>query len=403
MKKLIVFLTTLFLALTSLIASDTIIEAKKFDGELKDIGTECVIWDKATFYDVVFYPQTTIRVNDQVANDVNEHRFAMKAKVAAFYNASHIAFKIMWRDPTKNVFTGTKIDEYPDGFAVQFPQKYNDIDKLPYIGMGSEGRPVIIHLQKAYDTFFEPNGEGDVSKQVNAHNRNVYGYSLSKFQKSVDKSAHRDYQRAFVAKGFRSTTEIKDGSVQYNMKMKHKFGKWCGLIVRPLSDNYVKFDEAMFPVSFAVWDGAHMNRDGLKYITSWIPVKLEGKIGAANLVTKVNQKADGDVKRGEQLMLQNCSSCHNYGDVNLVPRYIAPNLSNIGGYAIDSYLRESIEHPSAVVVPGYNRNAHKNFQWYTLDDKGNRSSIMPEYGWLGEQSITDIITFLQTLKAEVGK
>ena len=59
--------------------------------------------------------------------------------------------------------------------------------------------------------------------------------------------------------------------------------------------------------------------------------------------------------------------------------------------------------PSAVVVAGYNVNAHKNFSWYTSDDKGVRTSTMPPFAHLDEQSVNDLVAFMKTLKVEVEK
>lgn len=80
---------------------------------------------------------------------------------------------------------------------------------------------------------------------------------------------------------------------------------------------------------------------------------------------------------------------------------MAPNLSNIGGYSTTPYLIESIIHPNAVVVSGYNRNAHANFAWYYEDGQGGRTSAMPSFEYLTQEEINDITAYLKTLKAEV--
>jgi len=100
--------------------------------------------------------------------------------------------------------------------------------------------------------------------------------------------------------------------------------------------------------------------------------------------------------------MENCSACHQYKDVKSAPNYMAPELSNIGGYANASYLLESIVEPSAVVVPGYNTTAHPNFQWYTVE-KGVRTSTMPSFSHLDEKSLKDLVVYLKTLKVGVEK
>jgi complex iron-sulfur molybdoenzyme family reductase subunit gamma len=79
---------------------------------------------------------------------------------------------------------------------------------------------------------------------------------------------------------------------------------------------------------------------------------------------------------------------------------MAPELTNIGGYSTVAYLRESILKPSAVVVPGFNRNAHPNFPWYNLEN-GKRVSAMPDFSWMDEKSVNDMVAYFMTLKAEV--
>ena len=83
---------------------------------------------------------------------------------------------------------------------------------------------------------------------------------------------------------------------------------------------------------------------------------------------------------------------------------MAPNLSNIGGYATSNYLMESIIDPDAVVVPGYNVNAHSNTPWYNFDAvTKTRKSTMPSFGHLSDEEKTNLIAFLKTLKAGVKK
>jgi len=96
-----------------------------------------------------------------------------------------------------------------------------------------------------------------------------------------------------------------------------------------------------------------------------------------HLLRELTQKPEGDAVAGKALADTMCASCHSYGDKVAAMPTMALNLSNIGGYSTHAYLIESIKEPSAVEVPGYNRNAYKNTAWYTLGEKGERVSIMP--------------------------
>ena len=399
MKKILSTTIAMGLLASTALMADTIY-AKKVSDSLDKVSADSKIWKGAKAAQIVLYPQTTLSFNDKKAVEANKNAKAKKAKVKAVFNGKRIAFLIKWSDGTKSVQKGYSSTSYADGFAVQFSNS-SDASKLPYIGMGSKGRDVVIHLQKAVEKVYEPNGNKDVSMQVNRDNTPYFGKDLKKYDKKVSKLANRDYERVFVAEGFRSMTEIKGEKLHSSSKMKYGKKGWKGTLSRPLKDEYLNLKKDAIAVAFAVWDGDKMNRDGLKLLSSWEAVVLSKK--GEKFASAVSQKVKGDVKNGEKLTKDNCSSCHRYKGENSAPFAMAPNLSNIGGYNTATYLRESILEPSAVVVPGYNRNAHKNFEWYSIDDKGNRTSTMPPFSHLDKKAQDDIIAFLQTLKAEVEK
>ena len=405
MKRLVGILAALSLAATAVLAGNTV-EAVKVKADLSKLkcGSK-IIMKNAKFSEVIVYPQKTVTMNDKKANEINKNSMAKKVEVAALYDGKNVAVIVRWKDKTKNIQKGYKSDVYADGFAIQFANKPKDVNKLPYIGMGSKNRPVVIYLQKAVEKVYEPNGNGIVGYQVNPHNTNRFGEDLKKFEKRVDQLAIRDYQRAFVSEGFRSMTEIKDKSAKYSADMHYvnkKGGMWGGMVVRPLKDEYLNLNSGAFPVAVAIWDGEKLNRDGLKHLSSWIAVKLPNG-GGTDLIKATNEIVKGDVKKGKELAMTNCASCHRWKGAEQAPMYMAPDLSNIGGQATAGYIRESIVDPNAVIVPGYNRNSHPNFAWYMVDDKGNRTSAMPPFDWMDKKSLDDLVAYMQTLKAEVEK
>ena len=360
--------------------------------DISKVGFSSALWQKAKAGSVEAYPQTTIEMNDAKLMAENANNKAKKISVKILQNGEYVAFLVQWKDATKNIQEGYASDVYGDGFAVQFPTV---LDKLPYVGMGSEGRAVIVHLQKATGKTYEPNNAKDVYHQLNSSNQNAFAGDLVKYKAEVDAQGNGDYQRVFIAEGFRSTTQIRDNSEPSVMEMKYENGGWSGLLVRKLKSEHLDLSKGSFPVAFAFWDGGKKNRDGAKLLTSWVGV------GAQKLVS-LDELSGGDVANGEKIMMENCSACHQYKVVKNAPNYMAPELSNIGGYANASYLLESIVEPSAVVVPGYNTTAHPNFPWYTVD-KGVRSSTMPPFGHLDEKSLKDLVAYLKTLKVEVEK
>jgi complex iron-sulfur molybdoenzyme family reductase subunit gamma len=399
MMKLVVMTT---FAVAAAMANPNITAVKVPDGTaLEGINSTDKVWDQAKPAEIVLYPQTTIRLNDKKANERNADSKAKIAKVSALYNDNVVAFKISWADDTQSVQSGTMTDEYPDGFAVQFAMRFDDPKKLPYIGMGSDGRPVLIYLQKSVKAHYEPNGNREIGTQLNRHQVNAFGKELEVFDKNVSDIAVYDYQRVFISEGFRSLTELKERIDTFSMEMIYADAGWTGMMSRPLKDEGADFSDAgAIPVAFAVWDGAKLGRDGLKHLSSWVAVDFEGKTGNEDLVKELTAETTGNAEAGKANVEAMCAKCHTLNAEKVAAPYIAPDLSNIGGYSTAAYLDESIKDPSAVIVPGYNRNAHKNFAWYNVDDKGIRTSAMPPM-MTDEAVINDAVAYLKTLKAEV--
>jgi cytochrome c2 len=400
MKKFIKTLSTAAIAATALSAAS--ITATKVDGDLNKVSFDSKVWDGVQAQEIVLYPQSTIKMNDKTANELNADNGAKKALVKAVYNDKDISFLVTWPDKTMNVQTGYKTTSYADGFAVQVASDASNPDKLPYIGMGSDGRSVAVYLQKAVQGFFEPNGFGNVFYQINRNQTPFFDDELKAFDNKVKSIGRNDYERAFVSEGFRSMTEIKDATKSNSsQRLGYKDEHWNGALTRPLNDPYADLSNGKVAVAFAIWDGAKLGRDGIKNLTSWVAVTLDGKGEDKALVAVTDEVAKGDVEAGKAAIVANgCTGCHQISSSDPV-NYMAPALMNIGGYSTAAYLRESLKEPSAVVVPGYNRNAHKNYMWYMVGEDGKRTSTMPSYSWLDEKSMNDIIAYLQSLKAEV--
>ena len=408
MKKTTLTITTLALAATAAVAmghgghAHDHVHAKKVDIDVTAVGTQSAIWSTADAKTINLYPPAKITFTDEKANELNDFREGQKASVQAIHNGEYVTFRLQWSDPTYNSVDAKTLSnyEFADGFAMQFPTDYSDPTSLPYIGMGDDNRAVVVHLQKAIRGVHEPDGHGDVKMQADPRNLNVFEKEWEKFNEAVDARGAAKYQKSFVAKGFRSTTEIKDESTDFHSNMRWIDGTWYATLSRELNDDYVNLADT-FPVSFAVWDGEMLNRGGIKHIAAWTPVMLEGQNKDEALIGEIYAKSTGDVERGKAEYMTHCAACHNNGTTNNAPYHMAPNLSNIGGYTSLAYLKESIVDASAVVVPGYNTNQYPNSAWYRVDEDGNRVSTMPDYDWMSDEQIEDIAAYLQTLKGEV--
>lgn len=399
MKKILTSILSLGLAASAALAANPAITAVKVSDSLDTIKADSVIWSKAKFETVILYPQTAIEFNDKKANALVANSKGKKAQVAALHDGKNIAIMVKWADKTKDVEQCMSSDVYTDGFAVQFVGATKKAEPLPYIGMGSAGRPVVVHLQKATAKVYEPNGNKDVSTQINRQQTGVFGEELAAYDAKVASLAKTDYEKVFVAEGFRSTTEIKDNSVKSNGAMVHSPAGWSGTLSRPLKDEYVNLSGTV-PVAIAVWDGSSMGRNGLKNLSSWVAINLEGQKANTAMVAELSTDAKGDAAKGKEAAMTNgCTGCHQMSVAD-APSLLGPSLKNVGGYATAAYLRESILKPSAVVVPGYNRNAHANTPWYNIE-KGKRVSTMTDFSFLDKATVDDIVAYLKTLKAEV--
>lgn len=399
MNKVLTSLLSLGVCASAALAGDLSLSALKVSDKLDSITADSAVWSKAKFANVDLYPQSAIEGNDKEAIEANKGIKGKKAQVAAVHNGKDIAILVKWADVKKNVQGMKCTDTYSDGFALQFAGASKKAQPLPYIGMGSQGRPVVVHLQKSTPAVYEPNGNKDVSTQINRQQTGVFGKELADYDAKVASLANQDYERVFVSEGFRSLTEIKDGSVKSKAGMNHDGKGWSGTLVRPLKDAYLN-STGTVPVAIAVWDGTKMGRNGQKLLSSWVAVNLEGMKADAKIVSETTEAPKGDAAKGKEAADANgCAGCHQMS-VDMPAGTMAPSLVNVGGYSTAAYLRESLVKPSAVIVPGFNRNAHKNTPWYNLEN-GKRVSTMTDYSFLDKATIDNIVAYLKTLKAEV--
>jgi len=389
MNKTVKLLTLTAMASISLAAADfiTAVKADKLNAA------------KVKLENVMLYPQTTIGNNDKEATEKMKGAKALPAKAGVVFNDKEMMVVVKWKDATNSKQKEASTKLFGDAVAVQFPASCMEADKLPYIGMGSDGRQVSILLQKNVEAVYPVAENADVTMQQVRQNLNMFGDELKKKEAAQKALASSKYNKVFVAEGFRSMTEVKDAK-GYEMSMSYKGGEWTAVFKKPLNDDYSKSCDAT-PMAIAIWDGAKDGRNGNKWLSSWTPIQMKDSPKAKADIAKITEKSKGNAANGKKLASENCAACHTMGDIKAPMAYMAPDLSNIGGYATAGYLKESILNPNAAIVPGYNKNAHPSGVWYNVDDKGTRTSTMPAFDYLKPNEIDDIVAFLQTLKAGV--
>ena len=245
-------------------AQNGAVVASKFSGDVNDVALTADAWNKAACTSVMLYPQRTITTNDKNVNAKMADAKGIKANVKALYNDDKVALMVYWNDSEASHQMMTS-DKFSDGFAVQFAKNSSDASKLPYIGMGSVNRPVVIYLQKTTAATYEPNGNGEHKPQRADQSINKFGDDLAAYHKEVAAMGDKDYQKAFIAEGFRSTTEIRDAKGSFKADMAHAGDKWMGTLVRDIKDANLDLSSGEFPIALAVWDGKKENRDGQKW------------------------------------------------------------------------------------------------------------------------------------------
>lgn len=377
-------------------ASAAEITAVKVNDDLSKVDAKSSVWKSAKFAKVELYPQYTVGNNDKLASANLAKETKKVAEVAAVQNGKEIAFLLRWPDGTQSIQKQGTTNTYGDGFAIQFAKNSSDASKLPYIGMGSDGRSVAVYVKKAIEAFNEPNGLAKIEERLNANNLNLFKDDLKKHKEAARAAMNTNYTKAFVSEGFRSMTEVRNAKSA--MSMNYSASGWSGTLTRALNDDVLSIGNAI-PVAFALWDGVGSQRDGAKLLSGWNVVIINNDATAKALSAEIHKVAKGDVTKGLETAKNNCAACHSIPGLQ-APAFMAPGLQSVGGQATYSYLKESILDPNAVVVPGYNRNAHPNTPWYNVEN-GARISTMPA-GLVAEgQDLEDLIAYLQTLKGEI--
>jgi hypothetical protein len=82
---------------------------------------------------------------------------------------------------------------------------------------------------------------------------------------------------ALIAEGAGSLTPV-GGPGAMQAKGDYQKGKWAVVFIRPLQGQPGDVSltaGAPLQAAFAVWDGKVMQRDGMKYVTSWVVLQLE--------------------------------------------------------------------------------------------------------------------------------
>lgn len=208
-----------------------------------------------------------------------------KVQVASLYDGQQIAFRLEWHDASKNV-QSRRIQDFADAAAVQLaPEMIN-------ICMGQMDRVAHIWHWKADWQY----GDRDLSAQFpNMHSDGWHSGAADELGTDLfvrpaatvgnprAATAHESNVERLFAEGNGTLTPVGEANVS-GVGAWHE-GRWAVVFVRDLAGGNAP-DIALAPgallqAAFAVWDGAHMQRDGMKYTTLWATVEIGGPSTAA--------------------------------------------------------------------------------------------------------------------------
>jgi len=371
--------------LSQLELSGDLIVAKKIKGEIP-LDPSAQEWNEAK--------ETTISLHSQDSVIPRSPVFRRsKVSVRAFYNNKELGLRLSWSDSTKDEKVAG-VEFFQDAVAVGFPVHYGEEAPLPYIGMGNPGRPVNIwqwnaSWQADIDKGFQ--GVEVTYKDMIPDNAPLHFRTGLEAGAALSKEKRTSPIANLVAEGF-GTLEPAP-SLELMGKGVWKNDQWSVVIKRPLRVGIemgysFKRNEGMIPITFAVWDGALKERNGIKGVTRWRFLHLEKEAVPVGYLKSlvIGPLAGSDPARGQQLMTDlGCISCHRTPGTEPVLE-LGPDLTHAGSIHRPEYLLEAIADPDAVLVPGPG-----------YFDPQTKTSVMPSFGeGLSKKDLHDMVEYLRS-------
>jgi DMSO reductase family type II enzyme heme b subunit len=200
-------------------------------------------------------------------------------QVAAVHDGKTLAIRLSWRDPTKNTEV-SRPEDFLDMAAVQLCSAQPE----PFLGMGAAKGQVDLWLWRG-GTLARPvavRGPLDEYPFQSAGER-----AAIKGGKPPDALAARAAgnpnttsgpNSSLAARGAGSTTFLPPASQLVTASGEWKDGRWTVVLRRPLQvpdDSLSLMPGKSCSAAFAVWDGAHRDRNGQKFVSIWHDLKVE--------------------------------------------------------------------------------------------------------------------------------
>jgi hypothetical protein len=208
-----------------------------------------------------------------------------EVRVRAFTNGAEIAFRIEWVDAEANDLPGA--GRFPDGCAVQLPQKTEVTVPDPQMGM--TGRGVQITYWRA-DWQASVNGRGDSIADLYP-NATVDHYPFTAPSLEPGSAAHAEMARRYAPadavgnrRGGPRTTPVEDlvaegpgtitrapAAISRGHGVRTPRG-WSVVLTRPIPDGFSV--AARTQVAFAVWQGSAEEAGARKMRSAWVALAM---------------------------------------------------------------------------------------------------------------------------------
>jgi hypothetical protein len=328
--------------------SGDFLQAKKIEGDLPTVPSD-TRWRLVPEHKVDLLSQSSVAPgSSKVARS--------EISVRIMYNHHEIALLLVADDETRNDNVSAA-GRFGDAIAVAFPTDYGDEIVLPYIGMGNAGRSVNIwHWKAAWQNDIDNGYKGVNESYPNREPRvgpvnNITGEAAGS---PMSQTSRASPVENLVAEGFGTLTSTP--TTRLKGKGTYKNGTWHVVMRRPLRPRSagvrIRANEELLPITFAVWDGAVGERNGMKGVTRWHFVVFSDDARPVGRNIPASAFLGGaDPEKGRMLVAGlGCPSCHKLpgltGGLN-----IGPDLSYAGAIHRPEYLLESIIKPDAIIVP----------------------------------------------------
>jgi mono/diheme cytochrome c family protein len=293
---------------------------------------------------------------------------ARTLEVRAAHDAIRLAFRLAWADAGADE-TWDISGRFADGCAVQVPARAGE---MPAPLMGHRGGFVSILRWRALDPAAEP-----------------YPKAYADYHRpdAIEVAMPSPVARAerLIAQGYGTLDRVETGEVR--AKGAYARGSWTVVLSAPkrsflpAAATAARSSSGPVPVAFAVWDGGKGERDGMKSVSVWHWLALDGAPPA---------RSEDPVERGRVVFARyGCAACHGEGGRGGVPNPnaqggLVPPIHRVAEGYSDEELKEVIRKgrnpvpvDDAAPPPPLRMNA-----WGTV---------------MGEDELDDLVAYLKSL------